>query len=219
MKQAIRGDILKVSKITVKSPSHKISSPLSSPKASKGSPRSSQGVIPALKEFNLKLVVLPDSVIKINHQHLGRALTKSLPHYIDSLIAQIKIAVKEAVTETKEYARDHANHTRSVSAIPFYGFCEGPTMISDMEDICLSHFNSLVSSKVCLIAIKFKADVKFLKKAFWIMWQARSLCKEKICSIRNLKKVVKNMETIVSFHRYRVRKNMYHSYYDNVMSL
>ena len=174
VKKAVRGDVLKVLKITVKSPGHKISNPghkISSPfNSPKGSPRSTpkklgiSGEIPALKEFNLKLAVLPDSVIKINHQHIGRAVTKSLPHYIDSLIAQIKVAVEEAATETKEYARDHANHTRSVSAIPFYGFCEGPTMIADMEDICLSHFNSLVSSKVCLIAMKSKVDVRGLKK-------------------------------------------------------
>ena len=145
----------------------------------RGSPRSSfklkgsrgvqkqmsiSGVIPELKEFNLRVDVLPDSLMKIQNHQMGGALAKALPHHIHNLMVQIKVAVEEAVIETKEYAKAHANHIRMVSTIPFYGFCEGPTMIADMEDICLSHFNSLVSSKVCLIAMKSKVDVRGLKK-------------------------------------------------------
>ena len=149
------------------------------PNSPRGSPRSSfklkgsksvqkqmsiSGVIPELKEFNLRVDVLPDSLMKIQNHQMGGALAKALPHHILNLMVQIKVAVEEAVIETKEYAKVHANHIRMVSTIPFYGFCEGPTMIADMEDICLSHFNSLVSSKVCMIAIKSKVDVRGLKK-------------------------------------------------------
>ena len=164
VKKAARGDVLKVLKTTVTS--NKTSSPRSSfkLKGSKSVQKQISGVIPYLKEFNLRVDVLPDSLMKIHHQQIGGALTKSLPLYIHRLMVQIKVAVEEAVTETKEYAKVHANHIRMVSTIPFYGFCEGPTMIADMEDICLSHFNSLVSSKVCLIAIKSKVDVRGLKK-------------------------------------------------------
>ena len=163
VKKALRGDVLKVVKTTVNS--NKTSSPRSSFKL-KGSQKkmSISGVIPYLKEFNLRVDVLPDSLMKIQNHQMGGALAKALPHHIYSLMVQIKVAVEEAVTETKEYAKVHANHIRTVSTIPFYGFCEGPTMIADMEDICLSHFNSLVSSKVCLIAMKSKVDMRGLKK-------------------------------------------------------
>jgi hypothetical protein len=167
VKKACRGDVLKVLKTTVIS--NKIaSSPRSSFKL-KGSKSmrkqmSISGVIPDLKEFNMRVDVLQDSLMKIQNQQMGAALAKALPHHICSLMAQIKVAVEEAVTETKEYAKVHTNHIRLVSTIPFYGFCEGPTMIADMEDICLSHFNSLVSSKVCLVAMKSKVDVSRLKK-------------------------------------------------------
>ena len=170
VKKAARGDVLKVLKTTVNS--NEITS---SPKRNRSSFKlkgskslqksmSISGVIPDLKEFNLKVDVLPDSLMKIQNMQMGGALAKALPHHIYSLMVQIKGAVGEAVTETKEYAKVHANHIRLVSTIPFYGFCEGPTMIADMEDICLSHFNSLVSSKVCLIAMKSKVDVSRLKK-------------------------------------------------------
>ena len=115
-------------------------------------------------EFKLKIGVLPDSAIKMNQKHIGGVLTQSLPPYIKTLMDQIKDAVQEAVLETKEYARAHGGHTLEVSAVPFYGFCEGPTMIADMEEICLSHFNCLVSSKVCLVATKSKADLRFSRK-------------------------------------------------------
>ena len=170
VKKAARGDELKVIRTTVNS-NETASSPRSRSsfkfKGSKSSLKKSMsisGVIPNLKEFNLKVDVLPDSLMKIQNMQMGGALAKALPHHIYSLMVQIKVAVEEAVTETKEYAKVHANHIRSVSSIPFYGFCEGPTMIADMEDICLSHFNSLVSSKVCLIAMKSKVDVRGLKK-------------------------------------------------------
>ena len=169
VKKAARGDVLKVLKTTVNS-NEITSSPKSRSsfkfKGSKSSQKkmSISGVIPDLKEFNFRVDVLPDSLMKIQNQQMGGALAKALPHHIYSLMVQIKVAVEEAVTETKEYAKAHANHIRSVSTIPFYGFCEGPTMIADMEDICLSHFNSLVSSKVCLIAMKSKVDVRGLKK-------------------------------------------------------
>ena len=170
VKNAARGDVLKVLKTTVNS--NGTASASSSPKSRssfklKGSKRKMStisGVIPKLTEFNLRVDVLPDSLMKIQNMQMGGALAKALPHHIYSLMVQIKVAVEEAVTETKEYAKVHANHIRSVSSIPFYGFCEGPTMIADMEDICLSHFNSLVSSKVCLIAMKSKVDVRGLKK-------------------------------------------------------
>ena len=169
VKNAARGDVLKVLKTTVNS-----NSPAPSPKSRsrssfklKGSKKKTSvisGVIPNLTEFNLRVDVLPDSLMKIQNMQMGGALAKALPHHIYSLMVQIKVAVEEAATETKEYAKVHANHIRLVSSIPFYGFCEGPTMIADMEDICLSHFNSLVSSKVCLIAMKSKVDVRGLKK-------------------------------------------------------
>ena len=173
--KAARGDVLKVLKTTVNSNEIASSPACSRPKSRssfklKGSrsalkkTMSISGVIPDLTEFNLRVDVLPDSLMKIQNQQMGQALAKALPHHIYSLMVQIKVAVEEAVTETKEYAKLHSNHIRSVSTIPFYGFCEGPTMIADMEDICLSHFNSLVSSKVCLIAMKSKVDVRGLKK-------------------------------------------------------
>ena len=170
VKKAARGDVLKVLKTTVNSneiassPRSRSSFKLKGSRSPLKKTMSISGVIPDLTEFNLRVDVLPDSLMKIQNQQMGGALAKALPHHIYSLMVQIKGAVEEAVTETKEYAKVHANHIRSVSTIPFYGFCEGPTMIADMEDICLSHFNSLVSSKVCLIAMKSKVDVRGLKK-------------------------------------------------------
>ena len=167
VRQAIRGDVIKVLKTITKSPinSPKTQSPANSPKVQKSKKKLDvSGPIPTLTEFKLKIAVLPDSAIKINQKHIGGVLTHSLPPYIKSLMDQIKVAVQEAVLETKEYAKVHGAHTREVSSVPFYGFCEGPTMIADMEETCLSHFNSLVSSKVCLMATKFKADLRFSRK-------------------------------------------------------
>ena len=167
VKKAIRGDVLKVLKTITKSPinSPKNQSPANSPKAQKTKKKLDvSGPIPTLIEFKLKIAVLPDSAIKMNQKHIGGVLIQSLPPYIKTLMDQIKVAVQQAVLETKEYARVHAGHTREVSAVPFYGFCEGPTMIADMEEICSSHFNSLVSSKVCLMATKYKADLRLSKK-------------------------------------------------------
>ena len=162
VKKAIRGDVIKVMKTITKSP---INSPANIPKVQKSKKKLDvSGPIPTLTEFKLKIAVLPDSAIKINQKHIGGVLTHSLPPYIKSLMDQIKVAVQEAVLETKEYAKVHGAHTREVSSVPFYGFCEGPTMIADMEETCLSHFNSLVSSKVCLMATKFKADLRFSRK-------------------------------------------------------
>ena len=99
VKKAARGDVLKVLKTTVNS--HTTSSSPSSFKLkgslSKSSPKSSQkkmsisGVIPYLEEFNLRVDVLPDSLMKIHHQQIGGALTKSLPQYIHRLMVQIKV--------------------------------------------------------------------------------------------------------------------------------
>ena len=167
VRQAIRGDVIKVLKTITKSPinSPKTQSPANSPKVQKSKKKLDvSGPIPTLIEFKLKIAVLPDSAIKMNQKHIGGVLTQSLPPYIKNLMDQIKVEVQEAVLETKEYARVHGAHTREVSAVPFYGFCEGPTMIADMEEICLSHFNSLVSSKVCLMATKSKADLRLSKK-------------------------------------------------------
>ena len=167
VKKAIRGDVLKVLKTITKSPinSPQNQSPANSPKVQKSRKKLDvSGPIPALKEFKMKIAELPDSAIKMNHKHIGGVLTQSLPPYIKVLMDQVKVAVQEAVLETKEYARAHASHIRLVSVIPFYGFCEGPTMISDMEEICLSHFYSLVSLKVCLMATKSKADLRLSKK-------------------------------------------------------
>ena len=167
VKKAIRGDVLKVLKTITKSPisSPQNQSPTNSPKVPKSKKKLDvSGPFPALVEFKLKIAVLPDSAIKMNQKHIGGVLTQSLPPYIKTLMDQIKDAVQEAVSETKEFARDHAGHTRLVSAIPFYGFCEGPTMIADMEEVCLSHFISLVSVKVCQMAIKSKADLRLSKR-------------------------------------------------------
>ena len=167
VKKAIRGDVLKVLKTITKSPmnSPQNQSPANSPKVQKSKKKLDvSGPIPTLIEFKLKIAVLPDSAIKMNQKHIGGVLTQSLPPYIKNLMDQIKVAVQEAVLETKEYAKVHGAHTREVSSVPFYGFCEGPTMIADMEETCLSHFNSLVSSKVCLMATKFKADLRFSRK-------------------------------------------------------
>ena len=164
IKEAIRGDILKVMKTT------QIHNHDASPKTKQktGSKEKSSSLkkisapLPALTQFKLEITILPDSSNKIFSKNVGKALENILPQYIKKLMESIKSALQEAVVETKQFAKNHGKHALS-SFIPFYGFSEGPDMITGMEEICMSHFDRMVSSKICEIAANFKPDLKATK--------------------------------------------------------
>ena len=112
----------------------------------------------------MKINIVPDSLIEMTAKIVGKNMLYCLPLYIKSLMDEIKDAIEEAVSETKEFASEHGKHALSISGIPFYGFSEGHYMITEMEEICNSHFNQMLNSKICSVATKSKPDLRIAKK-------------------------------------------------------
>ena len=77
---------------------------------------------------------------------------------------QIKEEIEESTKETKQFVSDYANNVVSTNEIPFIWFCQGYGMISEMEEICKSHFHQVVTSKVCTLATKSRPDLKIAVK-------------------------------------------------------
>ena len=124
-----------------------------------------QPSLPTLELFKLKVSILPDLVRKMVGKNMGGCLHHCFPTYIKSLLDEVKIAVEQSVLETKQFANDeYGKLALSVHAVPFYAFTEGPKMITEMENICKSHFDQLVTAKICLVAMKTKPNLKIAEK-------------------------------------------------------
>ena len=124
-----------------------------------------QPSLPTLKLFKLKVSILPIIFRKMAGKHLGGCMHHCFPPYIKSLMDEVKIAVEQSVLETKEFVDDeYGKLALSVNTVPFYAFTEGPKMISEMENICKSHFDQLVTAKICLVAMKTKPNLEIAEK-------------------------------------------------------
>ena len=124
-----------------------------------------QPSLPALKLFKLKVSILPDLFRKMASKNVGGCMHHCFPPYIKSLLDEVKIAVEQSVLETKQFVNDeYGKLALSVNTVPFYAFTEGPKMISEMENICKSHFDQLVTGKICLVAMKTKPNLKIAEK-------------------------------------------------------
>ena len=124
-----------------------------------------QPSLPTLELFKLKVSILPDLFRKMAGKNVGGCMHHLFPTYIKSLLDEVKIAVEQSVLETKQFVNaEYGKLALSVNAVPFYAFTEGPKMITEMENICKSHFDQLVTAKICLVAMKTKPNLKIAEK-------------------------------------------------------
>ena len=121
--------------------------------------------MPTLELFKLKVSILPDLFRKMAAKNLSGCLHHCFPTYIKRLLDEVKIAVEQSVLETKQFVNnEYGKLALSANALPFYAFTEGPKMITEMENICKSHFDQLVTAKICLVAMKTKPNLKIAEK-------------------------------------------------------
>ena len=128
---------------------------------------------PTLEKFKLKVTILPPSLTKGSARNLGGCLNYCLPSYIKCLMDQVKVAVEESVLETMEFTTEQKKHALSVISMPFYGFCEGPRLITDMENVCNSHFEQLLTSKICGLATEAVPNLKIAEKTAMLFVQSK----------------------------------------------
>ena len=128
---------------------------------------------PTLEKFKLKVTILPPSLTKGSARNLGGCLNYCLPAYIKCLMDQVKVAVEESVLETMEFTTEQKKHALSVISMPFYGFCEGPRLITDMENVCKSHFEQLLTSKICGLATDAVPNLKIAEKTAMLFVQSK----------------------------------------------
>ena len=128
---------------------------------------------PTLEKFKLKVTILPPSLTKGSARNLGGCLVYCLPAYIKCLMDQVKIAVEESVLETMKFTSEQRKHALSVISMPFYAFCEGPRLITDMENVCKSHFEQLLTSKICGLATDAVPNLKIAEKTAMLFVQSK----------------------------------------------
>ena len=128
---------------------------------------------PTLEKFKLKITILPPSLTKGSARNIGGCLSYCLPAYIKSLMDQVKVAVEESVVETMKFTAERRKHALSVIAIPFYAFLEGPRLITDMEIVCKSHFEQLLTSKICGLATDAVPNLKIAEKTAMLFVQSK----------------------------------------------
>ena len=121
--------------------------------------------LPTVELFKLKVSILPDLFRKMAVKNIGGCMHHCFPTYIKSLLDEVKIAVEQSVLETKQFVNmEYGKLVLSVNSVPFYAFSEGPKMITEMENTCNSHFDQLVTGKICLAAMKTKPNLKIAEK-------------------------------------------------------
>ena len=92
---------------------------------------------------------------------------------------QVKIAVEESVLQTMKFTSEQRKHALSVISMPFYAFCEGPRLITDMENVCKSHFEQLLTSKICGLATDAVPNLKIAEKTAMLFVQSKKWKKSK----------------------------------------
>ena len=128
---------------------------------------------PTLEKFKLKVTILPPSLTKGSARNIGGCLNYCLPAHIKCLMDQVKVAVEESVLETMKFTTEQRKHALSVISMPFYAFCEGSRLITDMENVCKSHFEQLLTSKICGLATHAVPNLKIAEKTAMLFVQSK----------------------------------------------